>query len=170
MCSFFTASGNEETPWSAESAIQTLARPTLMSQKIEEAGKFVVEIERHLLHLRRIGPDLVAENIVGREADDEKIGGWAAADVFVNHQLFGELEFVLVAERGGADDFIEAGVGAVFTLAMRGRAQNRSLRVFPLTIPIFLRATRVEILHPLRQVAAVVGGRDPGSQLFGSIQ
>ena len=136
-----------------------------MPEKIEEVGQFAIEIERHLLHLRRIRPNLMTENVVGREADRKQIRGRTAADVFVHHQFLGELEFVLVGEWSGADDFVETGFGAVFAFAMRGRAQNRSLRVLPLAIPIFRRASGVEILHPLRQIVAVVSGCDPCAAL-----
>ena len=78
---------------------------------------------------------------LAREADREQIGGRSAAHVFVDHQFLGEFEFVFVGEGGRTDHFVEAGFGAVFTLAMRGRAQNRSLRVFPFAIPVFRRAS-----------------------------
>ena len=48
---------------------------------------------------------------------------------------------------------------------MRGRAQQRSLRIFPVAIPIFRGRVGVEILHPAREFAAVVGGCDPGAAL-----
>ena len=140
-----------------------IGQPDLMSEKADEVGEFAIEIERHLLHLGGIRADLMAENIVGREADGKQIGSRAAAYVFVLHQLLGEFEFVFVGERGRADNFIEAGFGSVFAFAMRGRAENRSLRVFPFAIPIFRRACGVEILHPLGKIVAIVSGCDPGA-------
>src|ERR1035438_490302 len=136
-----------------------------MSEEIEEVGELAIEVESHLLHFRRIRPNLVTENVVGRKADRKQIRGGTAADVLVNHQLFSELEFVFVAERGGADHFVETCVRAVFALAVRRGAKNRSLRVLPVAIPIFRGARRVEILRPLRQVVAVVGGGDPCATL-----
>ena len=114
-----------------------VGQPDLMSEEVEEVGQFAIEVEGHLLHLRRVRADLVTENVVGREADREQVGRGTVAEILVNHQLLGELELVLVGERGRADHFVEAGIFAVFPFAMRGRAQNRALRVFPLAIPIF---------------------------------
>src|SRR5579862_4800233 len=49
---------------------------------------------------------------------------------------------------------------------MGRRAKNGTLRVFPLTIPIFRRTVRVEVLCPLRQIVAIVGGGDEGAGLW----
>ena len=69
-----------------------------MSEEVEEVGKFAIEIKRHLLHLRRIGSDLVTEDIVRRQTDRKKVSRRAAADVFVKHELFCEVQFVFVGE------------------------------------------------------------------------
>jgi hypothetical protein len=50
----------------------------LMTEEIEEIRQTPVEFERHAAHLRRVRPNLVAENIVGREADHEQVGRRAA--------------------------------------------------------------------------------------------
>ena len=62
----------------------------------------------------------MAENVIRRKADGKKIGGRTAADVFVDNEFAGELEFILIGEAGGAEDFVEAGVRSVFAFAMRG--------------------------------------------------
>ena len=67
-----------------------------MAEEIDEIRQLAIEIESHLLHFRRIGPDLVTENVVGRQADREQVGRGAATDVLVDDQFLGELEFVLV--------------------------------------------------------------------------
>ena len=69
----------------------------------------------------------MAQNIVGRKADGEQVRRWTTTNVLILHQFLGKLEFVLVGECGRANDLIKAGVGAVFGLAMRGRAQHGSL-------------------------------------------
>src|ERR1039457_2058652 len=104
----------------------------------------------------------MAENVVWRKADGEQVRSVSGAEILVNHQLLGEFEFVLVGEGGGADHFVEASIGSVFTLAMRGRAQNVAVSILPIPVPIFRGAiSGVEILCPLRQVAAIVSGGDP---------
>ena len=75
----------------------------LMSEEVDEVGEFAIEIESHLLHLGRIGTDLVAEDVVRRQADGEKIGCGTVAEFLVNHQFLGERELVLVGEARGAD-------------------------------------------------------------------
>ena len=103
----------------------------------------------------------MAENVVGGQADREQVGRGTLAELLVNHQFLGKRELVLIGEGRGADHFVEAGIFAVFRFAVRGGAQNRALGVFPFAIPIFGGAGRVEILHPLWKVIAVIGGRDP---------
>ena len=47
----------------------------LVTEEIEKVGEVAIESERHGCHLRRIGPDLMSENIVRRKADGEQVGG-----------------------------------------------------------------------------------------------
>src|ERR1039457_2670727 len=91
----------------------------------------------------------MAENVVWRKADGEQGRSVSGAEILVNHQLLGEFEFVLVGEGGGADHFVEASIGSVFTLAMRGRAQNVAVSILPIPVPIFCGAVfRGEKLFP----------------------
>ena len=85
MRSFFTCIGQRRNAVVGGERDPDVGQADLMAEKIDEVGELAVEIERHLLHLRRIGADLVAKNVVGREADRKQIGGRAAADVFVEH-------------------------------------------------------------------------------------
>src|ERR1700687_5519949 len=137
-----------------------------MSKEIDEIGKFAIEIERHLLHFWRIGPNLMAQNVVGREADGKQIRRWTATHVFVRHQFSGEFEFVFIGECGGPDYFVEASFGSVFALAVCGGAKSLALRVLPLPIPILRRVSGVEILQPFRKVVAVVRGGYPRATLW----
>src|ERR1700685_3242060 len=84
-----------------------------MSEETEEIGQLAVEIESHLPHLRRIWPNLVTKNVVGREADGKQVRGRTAAHALILHQFLGELEFVLVGERSRTDYVVESGFGAV---------------------------------------------------------
>ena len=42
-----------------------IRQPNLVAEKIEELRKFVIERQRHGLDFRRVGPDLVTENVIG---------------------------------------------------------------------------------------------------------
>ena len=55
----------------------------LMSQEVEELRQAPVEFERHAVHLRRVGTDPVPQNIVGRKADDQQVGGRSCAQLLV---------------------------------------------------------------------------------------
>src|ERR1700757_1851670 len=86
----------------------------LVPEESEEVGDLTIEVERHLMHLGSIGTYLMAEDVVGREADGKQVGGRAASNIFVKHELLGELELVLVGEGGRTDHLEKSGVGAVF--------------------------------------------------------
>src|ERR1700722_4096973 len=45
-----------------------ISQPNLMAEKIEESRELTIEIEGHLLHLRRIRPDLMTKDIVWGKA------------------------------------------------------------------------------------------------------
>ena len=49
---------------------------------------------------------------------------------------------------------------------MGSGTQHGSLRIFPFTIPVFRGAIRIEILRPLREVRAIVGGGDERTALW----
>jgi hypothetical protein len=70
----------------------------------------------------RVGANLVAENIVGREADHEQIGCRPRAQFLVQNEFLGKFELVVVGEGSGADDLVKSGGGAVLTVSRRGRA------------------------------------------------
>src|ERR1700724_2657179 len=90
----------------------SIGEADLMAEEGKKVGEFAIEGERHGGHLGRIGADLVAENVVGRKADREKIGGFTAAELFVYDPLFCKFQFVFVGEWSRTDHFIEAGVVA----------------------------------------------------------
>src|SRR6185369_13172821 len=56
--------GGERNPY--------VRQANLVSQKLEEPGQLPIGGQNHGLHLRRIGTDLVAKNIVGRQTDDQQ--------------------------------------------------------------------------------------------------
>src|SRR5258708_21316058 len=97
-----------------------IGQSDLMSEEVEEIRQLAIEFEGHGLHLRRIRTNLVAKNVVGRKADRKQIGGGTAPDIFVDHQLLGKFEFVLITERCVSDNLVETSIGAIFTFTMRG--------------------------------------------------
>ena len=56
-----------------------------MAEEVEEVGEFTIERERHGGHLRGVGADLMAENVVRRKTDGEQVGGLPGTETFVNH-------------------------------------------------------------------------------------
>ena len=98
-----------------------VSQSNLVSEKLEETGQLAVHGERHGFHLGGIRPHFVAENIVGRQADDQQIGGGAVAQFFVGDQLPRKFEFVIVGERRRAHQIIEI---AVFRSGRLGGAQD----------------------------------------------
>ena len=50
----------------------------------KKVGEFMIEVERHLLHLRRIWPHLMTKNVVRRKTDGKQIGRRTAADIFIH--------------------------------------------------------------------------------------
>ena len=66
----------------------------------------------------------MTKNVVGRETDGKQIGVRPGADVLVNNQFLGEIEFVFIGKGCGADYLIETRIGTVFAFAMRSRAQK----------------------------------------------
>ncbi len=91
-----------------------------MAEKGKEVGEFVIEGQHHGSHFRRIRAHLMAKNVVGGKAYGQQIGGFSGSEIFINHQLFGEFQLVLVGEGRGADHVGEARFGTVFIPAMRG--------------------------------------------------
>src|SRR5271169_970421 len=122
-----------------------------MTEKAEELRQTPVEFKRHAAHSRRVGTNLVSENIVGRKADDQQVRCRARAQLLVQDELFGKFQLVIVGEGSGTDDLIKAERLArfVLTVSRRGRAEGRSVAVFPLAVPVFFRTmAAVEIAHP----------------------
>src|SRR5208337_525434 len=86
--------------------------------------------------------------------------------LLVQNKFLGKFELVLVCEGSGADDLVEPGSRAIFTVARRGRAERVSVAVFPLAVPVFFSASlrrtpAVEIAHPLGKIGTVIRGGDP---------
>ncbi len=132
----------------------------LMTEEVEELRQTPVEFERHAAHLRGVGTNLVAEDIVGREADHKQVGRRACAQLLVQHEFLGEFQLVIVGEGSGADNLVEAGGRAIFVRAVSpcGRAERISVAILPLSIPEFFRAmAAVEIAYPLGEIGTVVG-------------
>src|SRR5438094_9322928 len=111
-----TVVGRERNPYIGQS--------DLVSKEVDEVSQFTIEIQSHLLQFWRVGADLVTKDVVGRKADRKKVGCRATANVLVDHQLLGKLEFVLVGERSRPDDVVETGMRTVCFLAMRGRTED----------------------------------------------
>src|SRR5262249_5140627 len=110
--------------------------------------------------------DLVAEDIVRREAYREQIRGGSATELFVQNQLLRELELILIRKWSRADDVIEPGGAPVLTLPRSSRSQRITVTVFPLAVPIFFGALAfVELLRPVWQRFAIESGSDPHAAL-----
>src|SRR5258708_19406820 len=79
-----------------------------MTQELEELRQGLVEFKRHAPHLWRVGANPVAENIVGREADHEQVRRRACAQLLVQNEFLGKFELVIVSERRGTDNPVQA--------------------------------------------------------------
>ena len=56
-----------------------------MAKEGEEIGELAIKRESHGSHLRGIGADLMAKNVIGRETDSEQVSGMSSAEILVNH-------------------------------------------------------------------------------------
>ena len=139
-------------------------QPNLMPEKIEEVRKFLVDRQCHGLHLGRIRPDFVPQNVIRRQADDQEIGRRTVSQLLVGDQFACEFEFVVIPKGSRADQCVE--ISRLSRLGL-GRAQYLSLIVLPLLVQIFPAALAViEALDPRRELAAVEGGGNPGATLL----
>jgi len=145
---FFRGIGQGRNSVVGGERIHTLARPSV-TEEIEEVGKVAIERERHGSHFRRIGTDLMSENVVGERLMASRSVACRRRDSR-KPLIAWRIRVRTGWRRRGADHFVEAGIGSVFTFAMRGGAQKVSVIIFPLAVPIF-RSTigGVEILCPL---------------------
>ena len=75
-----------------------VGHPDLMAEEAEELRQTSIEFKRHAAHLRRVGANLVAENIIGRKADYQQVGRWARAQSLIQNEFLGEFELVIVGE------------------------------------------------------------------------
>src|ERR1700678_2663944 len=137
-----------------------------MTEEGKELLQTPIECEGHAVHLRRVGANLMAKNIVGGKADNEQISCRPLAQLLVYDKLLDELQLVIVGEWSGPDDLIETCRRAIFALAGGGWAEDRSVPVFPFAVQEFLRTVVVvEIAHPFRKIGrtigTIVGGGNP---------
>ena len=89
----------------------------LMAEEVEELRQAPVEFKRHAPHLWRVWTNLVPENIVGREADCEKVRCRARSELLVYDKFLGKFQLVIVGERSGAHHFVETAGRAIFAVS-----------------------------------------------------
>ena len=95
--------GRERDPDIAEAAGDVLVEP------VEEGVELGVEGVDHLVLVGGVGPELVADDVVGGEADGEQVGDVALAELLALDEGFGEVELVGVGGGRAADEVVELG-------------------------------------------------------------
>src|SRR5437588_9196143 len=78
-----------------------VSQTDLMSQKVEKIGQLLVQSYGHGLDVRRIRPHTMAQDVVCGKADREQISSRPGAQMFVENQFPGKLQFPGTRQRSG---------------------------------------------------------------------